>query len=426
MQKVKTSKHKISNLNKEKSNKLALFLKNYNEAVQFYINYLWNNKISIKAKDNLKILDIKNDLLDCPQFISTTNIEYKTDLSKRVLKVASTQACSIVKSALEKRKRKLFVLNKFKNEGKRTRKLTNLLKKEKLVKPNPNNILPAFNSLCSKVEKSNIKHFDSIFILSSIGKSYGKIIIPFNHNKHSRKLESNGKLLSGLSVSKNCIYLFWEIKTNKQILNGKILGADTGINSVVTLSDGQQSKNCPHGHSLNSILKKISRKKNGSKAFNKALDHRNNYINWAINKLNFNQIKEVKLEKISNFRQGKNIGKFLNYFGETIIREKLLDRLSELGVQVTEESSAFRSQRCSHCGFVYSKNRNGKSFSCKHCSFQADADLNASLNHEKYLPSATFLLYHSNKPKKFFWKEDGFFDLNGSEITVSNTKKNKI
>lgn len=416
---VKTSKHKILNLNYNKNIKLKQFIFDYDLAVKFYINYLWNNKVSFGSK----ILDIKNNKLDCPQFLSTKNIVYKTNLSARALSQAITQACAFVSSALEKRKRKAYVLEKIKSEGKRTRKLTKLLKKEILIKPDPKFIYPELNSLCSKVEISNIRYFDSILILKSLGKSYGKIIIPFNHNYFSRKLESKGKLLSGLQISDKEIFLRYELKNAEIKTSGSIVGADTGINSVVTLSDKQSSKVCNHNHSLNSILQKISKRTKGSKAFYKAIAHRDNYINWSVNQLNFTNIKEVRLEKISNFRKGKRTSKFLNYFGESLIRSKLLDKLQELGVQVKEESSAYRSQRCSSCSFVYKGNRKNKLFSCKHCFFSADADYNASLNHENYLPSANFLLYYLDKPKKFFWKEEGFFNLDGSELIVPDTKK---
>ena len=136
-------------------------------------------------------------------------------------------------------------------------------------------------------------------------------------------------------------------------------------------------------------------------------------------------IRKINLEKVSNFRHRKNVGKFLNYSGEALIRSKLIDFAEEHGVLVTLQNSAYRSQRCSQCGFVYSANRKGKLFSCKHCSFQADADYNASCNHEQNLPSATALRYLLDKPKKFFWKAEGFFDLKGSELTVPNTHNKK-
>jgi transposase len=422
MKKIKTSKHNISDLNFGKNKLLQSFIKEYKNAVRYYVNYLWNNKISIS---NDRCLDIVNDKLDCPQFISTTNIKFETKLSARALKSASTQACGIVKAALDKRKRLLYVRQSLAKEGKRTRQITKKINKTQLIKPDLSDIKLELNSLNCKIESSSIKYFDTIITLSSLGKSYGKIIIPIQKNKHSRKLETKSKMLTSILLSENQVDLRWEYSPTESP-GDKEVGADTGINSVITLSDGQATVKDIHGYSLNSILKKIGKKRKGSKSFDKALTQRDNFIRWSINQLNLSNVKEIRLEKVSNFRYKKNVGKFLNYSGEALIRSKLIDFAEDHGVRVVLQSSAYRSQRCSQCGFVYSSNRKGKLFSCKHCSFQADADYNASCNHEQKLPSANWLRYRLDKPKKFFWKEVGFFNLDGSELTVPDTKKNKI
>jgi transposase len=419
MKKIKTSKHNISDLNFGKKKLLQSFINEYQNAVRYYVDYLWNNKLTIY---NDRCLDIINDKLDCPQFISTTNIKFETKLSARALKSASTQACGIVKSALDKRKRLLYVRQSLVKEGKRTRQITKKINKTKLVKPDLSDIKLELNSLNCKIESSLIKYFDTIVTLSSLGKSYGKIIIPIQKNRHSKKLEAKSKMLTSLLLSEKQIDLRWEYSTTESSGN-KEVGADTGITSVVTLSDGQSTVKYNHGHSLNSILKKICRKRKGCKSFEKALTQRDNFIRWSVNRLNLSNVKEIRLEKVSNFRYKKNVGKFLNYSGEALIRSKLIDFAEDHGVRVVLQNSAYRSQRCSQCGFVYSTNRKDKLFSCKHCSFQTDADYNASCNHEQKLPSANWLRYRLYKPKKFFWKESGFFNLDGSELTVPNTNK---
>lgn len=421
--KYKNSKIKIINLNKTKQNKLNLFIDEYAKAVNFYIDYLWNNKISFMCKNQEYILHIDGDLLNCPKFILTSNIEYKSILSARALSCASTQACGIVKSHISKRKKYLYIFNKLKSENKRTRGITKKLNKTVIVKPNITNIEPNLNSICSKIEKSNLKHFDHILSLFCLGKPFGKIIIPFNYNKHSNKLESKGNLCSGIMISKTNVSLIFKIPINELKSEGISIGADQGINTCVTFSDSQTTQKNNHGQDLHSILTKLSNKIIGSKSFNKTLEQRNNYINWSINKLNLINIKEIKLEKISNFRYKKQTSKFLNYFGEKLIRQKLIDFAQDQGVLVTEQSSPFRSQRCSCCGYVSKKNRKGKLFSCKHCTFSMDADLNASLNHEQTLPFSFKLFASLRKIKEFFWKEDGFFNLDGSEIIVPDTKK---
>jgi transposase len=203
-----------------------------------------------------------------------------------------------------------------------------------------------------------------------------------------------------------------------------VVGCDTGITTVATLSSSQSTpEKDNHGHSLTSILHKIKRKEKGSKAFHRSLIQKDNFIIWSINQLNLSTIKEIKLEEVSNFRHGKNVGKFLNYSGEALIRSKLIDFCEENGVHISLQSSAYRSQRCSCCGYVFSGNRKEKLFRCKNCSFQSNADLNASLNHEQDLPCANFMRNLSDKKGKFFWKKEGFFTLEGQEIAVPDTNK---
>jgi hypothetical protein len=48
-----------------------------------------------------------------------------------------------------------------------------------------------------------------------------------------------------------------------------------------------------------------------------------------------------------------------------------------------------------------------------------DADLNASLNHEVDLPDVPYGLRILKLNRKgFFWKSEGFFNLEGEEFTV--------
>jgi transposase len=419
MKKIKTSKHLIQDLNSKKKEKLSIFLNEYEKAVKFYVDYLFHNEIDLPDGN---VFSIKKDLLNLPKFFPTKSVQYETNLSARVLKSASAQALAIVKASLDKRKRLLYVKSALIKASKRTRQITKRINNTPIIKPNVNNICAELDSLTCKVEKSKISHFDKIITLFCLGRSYGKIIIPIKNNKHSNKLESKGKLLSGVLLSNNLINLRWEYSVTESAGN-RSLGADTGINAVVTLSDGQSTIADKHGHSLNSILRKISIKKKGSKSFNKSLIQRDNFIRWSVNQLNLSNIKEIKLEKVSNFRYKKNVGKFLNYSGEALIRSKLIDFAEDHGVRVVLQNSAYRSKRCSQCGYVCSANRKNKLFSCKHCSFQADADYNASCNHEQSLPSANWLRYHPDKSRKFFWKENGFFNLDGSELTVPDTIK---
>ena len=92
------------------------------------------------------------------------------------------------------------------------------------------------------------------------------------------------------------------------------------------------------------------------------------------------------------------------------------------------QDSYYRSQRCSSCGYVHYKNRDGELFRCKHCGFQTDADYNASCNHEQELPSAKaiFRCYSGINRTGFYWKGSGFYDLNNLEFAVPDQRKDKF
>jgi hypothetical protein len=42
----------------------------------------------------------------------------------------------------------------------------------------------------------------------------------------------------------------------------------------------------------------MTRKQKGSKSFKRTSNHRKNFINWSINQLNLDNIKEIGLERI--------------------------------------------------------------------------------------------------------------------------------
>ena len=421
--KIKSSKHSIKFANSDKLKTYLEFREDYSSAVKFYVDYLFNNQITYLIKDTEITFNIKNDQLDCPTYLLTTNIEYNTELSARALKCASTQACSIVRASLEQRRKLLWIREKVKANHKITRYLTNKINNLPIVKPILGTVNPELNSICCNLERSNTSHFDYWLILSSLGKKYSKLYLPIKSTKLSTKYNSESKLLSSFMLCKNHINIRHSLITSEQKTTGKVVGVDQGLITCITMSDGQITKKDIHNHDLSSICSKLSRKKKGSKGFEKAQEHRTNYINWSINQLNFSGIRECRLEKISNIRKGKRSSRKLSAWTETKIRKKFIDRCEQLGVQVVLEGSAYMSQRCSKCGYVCKTNRKGKLFSCKRCTFRTDADLNASLNHEQGLPSIKFGLQRLDNKVGFYWRDSGLYDLNGSELTVPVANK---
>ena len=158
----------------------------------------------------------------------------------------------------------------------------------------------------------------------------------------------------------------------------------------------------------------------GSRSFGSTQEHRKNFINWSINQLNFNNIKELRLEEIVNIGYNKKRkSRFLSHWCNTLIRDKITKRCEEEEVLLNLQSSPYRSQRCSTCGLVRRSNRKGKTYTCSNCGLIIDADYNASLNHQQDLCflSTGFRRLNYNI-QGFYWKGEGCYSLTGEALTV--------
>lgn len=127
-------------------------------------------------------------------------------------------------------------------------------------------------------------------------------------------------------------------------------------------------------------------------------------------------VKEIKLEKINNIFYKKPTPKLLRGWAHALIERKIISLTEMAGVQLTLQSSVYRSQRCSGCCLVLKSNRKTKKYKCS-CGLEIDADLNAAMNHEVDLPNVPFWLQAARlNISGFLWKPEGFFDLAGREL----------
>lgn len=379
-----TSTLKYSNLNK-KSN-LMVFIKEYKKVVGNFIDLIWN-------------IDSIPSLL--PKEITS---QINTWLSARMVQCAGKQASGIVRGTKVKQKRRLYAINKLKEEKRFTkaRKLQKIYDEINISKPNINHIHPELDSRFINIDLNNKTSFDGWIHLSSIGNKI-KIDIPFKKSKHFNKLLSQGKLKSGIRLSNKQITFMFDLPNVDKKEKGEVLGIDIGQINVISCSNGHISDRNNHGHDLNSITKKLNRKKKGSKGFKKVQEHRKNYINWTINQLNLENIKEIKIEDIKNLRKGKRTNQSLSHWTYTEIFGKLENRCEVLGVQVTRVAPTYTSQRCSECGWTRRGNRKGKEFRCNKCGFVLDADLNASRNISSNLKPIGYKKRHEHDIRNGFW-----------------------
>ena len=301
---------------------------------------------------------------------------------------------------------------------------------------------------------SDNSNFDLLFSLHSMyTKEYSKLHYPDRKNKlhiplcshkHFNELKSGvvadtecklEKIVNSFLVSKDGIEVRFKLKSvaKESQFKSNIVGIDQGqrkLFSAVYVNENLNNKNIDYcyfteenlqeqlhsyAHTYKEACDKIARRQKGSKGFKRAQSHRKNLINQAVNILaqifNFeDDVAEVRLEKLRRLGEGKKKSRKLQAFNYANLRHKLERKCIETNVKLTETSNAYRSQRCSLCGFVHNKNRlnGGEEFVCLKCGFTLDADLNSAINQIAELPQ----LYHNrtlypNKSTGFYWLSSG-------------------
>lgn len=395
------------------------FLVEYRRVANLLMDYYFTNGLN---SDGI-VFSIPDKKYDFPSMLQKKDLPENIDtfLSGRALKCLTTQVCGIIQGLFAKRKKQIFIKEKFEKEGKKLPKKLLERIEGKLSKPDCSFINAELNSICCSFTKDN-RHFNGFITLSSLRSDIRgfEVQLPVKFHRNLNKWNKKGEMLNSFLVSEKTINFRFRVepKVNEST---KVVGADQGLKTVLTLSDGTKTPDTDsHNHSLESIILKMARKRKGSKAFGKAQDHRENYINWSINQLNFSNLKEIKLEKVVNINFGKRVSRKMQAWTNTKIRDKVIRFAEEHDVHVVLQDCTYRSQRCSCCGLVRKANRKGKIYSCKKCGNTMDADLNASKNHEQILPDLPWTIrnHKLNLKDGFYWKPEGLFNYDGTALTV--------
>jgi len=391
--KYRSSSHSLKFMNAEKQLTLSDVIYEYRRVAQYLIDLVWLD------------LDINSSKINTPKFIDAkyTNL-LDTWLSARMKQCIGKQVLGMLQAATKKQQKRYYQLKKLQNQGKPTQHLQRKIDKTKLVKPDASNINMELDSRFIDFQQGN--HFDIFIRFKSIGQKL-QIKIPVKHTKVSRKWQEQGEITKSIRISENTLNLLYKIKSKAN--KGKATVAiDQGSTTVCTLSDGQVTGKCPHGHDLKSIQQKLARSKKGSKGFKKAQEHRKNHIGWSINQLNFSGVKTLRVEKLHDVGRGQSRGRFLSHWTYTLINDKLKSVAEMQGIELIEVDNKYRSQRCNNCAFVHKLNRSSEKFCCRNCSHETNADSNASLNLLEDLAEIPYAVFEDklNHKAGFFWFKD--------------------
>mgnify|MGYP003385628992 CR=1 FL=1 len=389
---IRSSMISLKYSNKEKRENIIKFIDEYKRVTSIFIDIFW-------------------EMTKIPLYVNSeiTRQVKETWLSGTALQASAKQAKGIVSGTRKKKSQMIWKINDMKSKGefKKARKLQAHFDKKQISKPNLNNIQPELDSrFCSISFEQSKTSFDGWIEIGKLKKnSYGEYIqIPVKRHKHLNKMLANYSLKTVISLSKKNIILMFEIPDIPKKVDGSVIGVDIGVLTTLSFSDNQVINTGNHGWTYDMICEKLSRQTKESKNFNKTVKHRSNYIHEMVNRVDLTGVKQINRENIQISRKGRNFSRKLSHFNYAEIFEVLDNYLFLKGVLLKKVSPTYTSQRCSACGWVLKANRNGKKFKCKSCSFELDADLNASRNISLYLsPIGKKERLKQKNRKGFYW-----------------------
>ena len=254
-------------------------------------------------------------------------------------------------------------------------------KRKKKHKPIFNSNTIEFDPRFIDFQKGN--HFDLFIRLTSIGNKIS-LKLPVNQHRHFNIFNSNNwNLKKSIRLRKVGEKYFIDCYFNKEKselkTEGRLKSIDVGYKKLIVSSDKEFIGD-------NKIYEKIAKKKQGSKAFKRALIERDEIINTSCKQLDLSDVKKLVVEDLKNVKRSTK-GKIHKKFTNKLQRwsyPKVLNKLSmicdESGIKMIKVNPAFTSQTCSSCGFVDKNSRKGEDFKCTKCKYSEDADYNASLN----------------------------------------------
>jgi len=400
---IRSSAHSLKFANRGKRYGVMVLLGEYRRLLQEIIDDAWYS--GIPGYD----FNISENKLRAPSYLPNDYLKtFDSWFTARMKQCAGKQACAMLKAAVKKRSKQLWMLKKLQCDGKDARRLQSKIDRQALVKPNASaakaELDPRFIDF-----RAGGAEFDLFVRIKTIGN--GLVLrIPIRETGPSKKWKRKGVRKNSIRLSEDTLWFAYVVPDIHKH-SGKTVGCDQGYKTVATLSDGQFTGPCKHGHMLETIQAKLSRRKKGSKGFRRAQEHRENYIHWSLNQLNWSDIGEVRFEKVRRLRYGNRTSRQMSHWAYSIIREKV-ESLSETeGFVFKEVENAFRSQRCGQCGRVRKANRKGRTFKCDRCGFTADADMNAASNLALDLFEIPWWVRQSKINRKgFYWLADGLFN----------------
>lgn len=334
---IRTSRISLNFSNSNKKESLKNFIIQYKSLVNLYIDALWS---SSHKTDKFLPYNLQKSV--------------ETDLPARAQQCAGLQALRIIKSQLK---------CPIKNKTKPVYEASVVELDERFIKFIKTNDSPLF---------------DEILQFRSGDRS--TILCPIKHHRHfNRYKDWIRKKSVRIRIFHDQLFLdvFFE-KEFQPITPNKTIGLDVGIKKLIVDSDGNF-----YGTKIESLINKINKKQQKSKAWYQAIKEKNYFINETVKEL---PVSNYVLEDIKHIRRGikSRAGKIfrdrMHFWSYKEILRRVQMRAEVVGVQCLLVSPSYTSQICSVCGVRHKASRVGEMFLCVNCGHTEDADVNASKN----------------------------------------------
>lgn len=219
---------------------------------------------------------------------------------------------------------------------------------------------------------------------------FGRLRYDFQLAEYYQKYATWKVVSAQLKIAKNACYLNIQVEqpNPESMMGDRRLGVDLGINNIAVCSDNtfwksghvkavkgkyQHLRSKLQSIGTRSAKRKLQKLSGRERRFQRDVNHQ--IANWIVSKP-YDVIALEDLTYIRNGTKNKKLGKWSFAELRSIVEYKAI----AIGKKVVAIDPRYTSHTCSKCGFRKRENRNGRSFKCKSCGFQIDADLNASRN----------------------------------------------
>jgi len=274
-------------------------------------------------------------------------------------------------------------------------------------------------SLSIRYDNRTFKFYSDTHTVS-LTTVHGRLVYPVAHSPLIDKYRgeyTNAQVVIDEKRAKIIIMIQVKIPDKEMVKKEevKVLGIDRGIKNIAVLSNNAFF-NSKHLREVKGRYQYLRRKlqhlgtRSAKRKLKKIAGRERRFVrdvNHVISKqivsLPYDVFVLEALEpaKMKRTEKGKKFRKKLGFWSPAELQNFIEYKAEDLGKTVIYVNPKHTSQKCSRCGYINKRNRDGAEFKCKNCGFELNADLNASRNIEMLGKSEYFRLLSTSQSLRF-------------------------